>query len=251
MKSRQKNSPQTLRPHEEKRGAVLATLQGVQARAMGCSGSKPDVSDTSLGSAAEVTAASQQQHSPVRRDSKLVKLPSGGFASAQSPLFREYLELLGPGAPGSVSSIDADDALLVIDMQNDFIPADPVENPDGGRFGVAEGADIVQPIVQLIEHFVKCGGSVYATRDYHPHDHCSFLTQGPLSRALRARHRELKFYPPISRALAAGEQAGGKVAVAFKAMHETSTRLAVCHTTAAVTAASREEAGETRRGVFR
>ena len=29
-----------------------------------------------------------------------------------------------------------------------------------------------------------------------------------------------KFYPPISRALAAGRQAGGKVAVAFKAMHE-------------------------------
>ena len=221
VKSRQKNSPQTIRPHEEKRGAVLATLQGVQARAMGCSGSKPDVSDTSLGSAAEVTAASQQQHSPVRRDSKLVKLPSGGFASAQSPLFREYLELLGPGAPGSVSSIDADDALLVIDMQNDFIPADPVENPDGGRFGVAEGADIVQPIVQLIEHFVKCGGSVYATRDYHPHDHCSFLTQGgPFPAHCVQGTAGSKFYPPISRALAAGRQAGGKVAVAFKAMHE-------------------------------
>ena len=36
-----------------------------------------------------------------------------------------------------VAALGEGDALLVIDMQRDFVPQDAKANPDGGRFGVA------------------------------------------------------------------------------------------------------------------
>ena len=67
-----------------------------------------------------------------------------------SPLFSEYLKLLGevsletPGGP-----IGQDDALLIIDMQNDFVPKS-TDNPNGGKLGVAEGDAIEAPITEMI-----------------------------------------------------------------------------------------------------
>jgi nicotinamidase/pyrazinamidase len=54
------------------------------------------------------------------------------------------------------------DALLVIDLQPDFMP--------GGALAVAEGDQIVAPIAALMPQFV----TVVATQDWHPHDHISF-----------------------------------------------------------------------------
>jgi nicotinamidase/pyrazinamidase len=54
------------------------------------------------------------------------------------------------------------DALIVVDVQNDFCP--------GGALAVSEGDTIVPVINQLIEKF-----RVRAfTRDWHPPNHCSF-----------------------------------------------------------------------------
>lgn len=66
--------------------------------------------------------------------------------------------------------ITRDDVLIVVDMQNDFLP--------GGAFGVAEGNSTVPPISVLIQHFANFGCRVFATRDYHPADHCSFNSHG-------------------------------------------------------------------------
>ena len=44
----------------------------------------------------------------------------------------------------------------------------------GGAFGVAEGGNIAGLIRKLIMACAEAGGSVIATRDYHPADHCSF-----------------------------------------------------------------------------
>ncbi len=62
--------------------------------------------------------------------------------------------------------IRADDALVIVDVQHDFLP--------GGALGVAEGERIFAPITKLAPQFAR----VYATRDWHPADHSSFAQAG-------------------------------------------------------------------------
>jgi nicotinamidase/pyrazinamidase len=62
----------------------------------------------------------------------------------------------------SVDTITAQDALIVVDVQNDFMP--------GGSLGVDEG-DVVVP---LINRLVPLFEHVVYTRDWHPVDHVSF-----------------------------------------------------------------------------
>ncbi|MCX8124023.1 MAG: bifunctional nicotinamidase/pyrazinamidase [Spirochaetes bacterium] len=60
------------------------------------------------------------------------------------------------------------DALLVIDMQYDFIP--------GGLLPVVEGDTIVNPISHLMEQFFAKGATVVCTQDWHPKGHLSFAS---------------------------------------------------------------------------
>lgn len=66
--------------------------------------------------------------------------------------------------------LDEGDALLVIDMQVDFLP--------GGALGVADGQETIAPVNHLIELFAARGLPVFASRDWHPVGHCSFIEQG-------------------------------------------------------------------------
>jgi nicotinamidase/pyrazinamidase len=70
----------------------------------------------------------------------------------------------------SAIHLDGRDALLVIDMQVDFLP--------GGALGVAGGHEVAAPINHLIELFRAQGLPIFASRDWHPQDHCSFQAQG-------------------------------------------------------------------------
>jgi nicotinamidase/pyrazinamidase len=70
----------------------------------------------------------------------------------------------------SAIHLDKADALLIIDMQVDFLP--------GGALGVDSGHEVVAPINHLIELFHEQGLPIYASRDWHPEDHCSFAPQG-------------------------------------------------------------------------
>nr|WP_314542974.1 isochorismatase family protein [uncultured Massilia sp.] len=70
----------------------------------------------------------------------------------------------------SAIHLDKDDALLVIDMQVDFLP--------GGALGVAAGHEVIAPINHLIELYREQGLPVFASRDWHPDNHCSFADQG-------------------------------------------------------------------------
>lgn len=58
------------------------------------------------------------------------------------------------------------EALIVVDMQNDFCP--------GGALEVPEGDAVIEPINQLSARFPF----VVATRDWHPPNHQSFAEQG-------------------------------------------------------------------------
>jgi len=64
-----------------------------------------------------------------------------------------------PRAPG--------DALIVVDMQNDFLP--------GGSLAVAGGDAIIAPINRLGAAFAN----VVLTQDWHPADHVSFAANHP------------------------------------------------------------------------
>ena len=145
------------------------------------------------------------------------------FAASGSPLFKEYLQLLGVSRPDKLSGpITAQDALLVIDMQNDFVPHHNEDNPHGGRFGVPEGSHIVRPCIDLIHAFADAGAYVAATRDYHPADHASFIRQGgPFPPHCVQGTKGAELLQPIAKALAQEKwSAPDRVDIAFKAMHE-------------------------------
>jgi len=55
---------------------------------------------------------------------------------------------------------DPKQALLVIDVQNDFCP--------GGTLAVEKGDEVVAPLNQLIDRFLERGAPVYKSRDWHP-----------------------------------------------------------------------------------
>lgn len=72
--------------------------------------------------------------------------------------------------PDTSTSPRSGDALIVVDVQNDFLP--------GGNLAVAGGDEVVPVLNRYIEVFGNRGLPVYATRDWHPPDHCSFEEQG-------------------------------------------------------------------------
>ena len=63
-----------------------------------------------------------------------------------------------------------DDALIIVDVQNDFLP--------GGALAVPEGDTVIPVINRYIDLFLLAKRPVFASRDWHPTDHCSFQAQG-------------------------------------------------------------------------
>jgi nicotinamidase/pyrazinamidase len=64
----------------------------------------------------------------------------------------------------------AGDALLVVDVQNDFLP--------GGSLAVPRGDEVVPVLNRCLSLFARKELPIYASRDWHPVDHCSFKAQG-------------------------------------------------------------------------
>jgi nicotinamidase/pyrazinamidase len=62
------------------------------------------------------------------------------------------------------------DALIVVDVQNDFCP--------GGSLAVKGGAKVAQVISSTAQAFAARGAKVFATMDWHPAGHSSFREQG-------------------------------------------------------------------------
>lgn len=65
---------------------------------------------------------------------------------------------------------EADAALIVVDVQNDFCP--------GGALAVADGDAVVPVLNRWIDAFRRAGRPVVYTQDWHPADHLSFKEQG-------------------------------------------------------------------------
>lgn len=66
--------------------------------------------------------------------------------------------------------LSSGDALLVVDMQQDFCP--------GGALAVPEGDQVVPVLNAWLAKARSAGVPVYASRDWHPVGHVSFKEQG-------------------------------------------------------------------------
>lgn len=78
-------------------------------------------------------------------------------------------EALVQGSDGPID-LKAGDALVVVDVQQDFLP--------GGSLAVSGGDQVVPLLNRLIGAFTDRRLPVFATRDWHPPDHCSFRDRG-------------------------------------------------------------------------
>lgn len=80
--------------------------------------------------------------------------------------------------------------LIVVDVQNDFCP--------GGALPVAKGDEIIPKLNAVIQSFEHRGLPVFFTRDWHPKDHCSFVSQGGIWPAHCVKgSRGARFHPDL------------------------------------------------------
>jgi nicotinamidase/pyrazinamidase len=69
------------------------------------------------------------------------------------------------GVLGAIRAAPGRKALLVIDLQNDFLPGGPMAVPDG---------DAVIPIINELANNASLWSGVVASKDWHPANHVSF-----------------------------------------------------------------------------
>ena len=69
-----------------------------------------------------------------------------------------------------VEAVGPGDALLIVDVQNDFLP--------GGALAVPDGDAVVPVLNAYLAAARQAHLPVYASRDWHPPDHCSFRAHG-------------------------------------------------------------------------
>jgi nicotinamidase/pyrazinamidase len=83
------------------------------------------------------------------------------------------------------------DALLIVDVQIDFFP--------GGALGVPKGNSVVPIINEWLQAANEANIPIFASRDWHPPNHCSFIVQGGMwpSHCIR-NTRGAAFHPDIS-----------------------------------------------------
>lgn len=82
------------------------------------------------------------------------------------------LVVIAPRAGGLYNGgmLPISSALVVVDVQNDFLP--------GGALAVPGGDAVLEPLNRCLDAFAADGLPVFATRDWHPENHCSFRARG-------------------------------------------------------------------------
>jgi len=70
--------------------------------------------------------------------------------------------------PASRIKVTDKDALVIVDIQNDFLPS--------GALAVGGGDEIINPINSLAERFHSRGNTIVMTQDWHPQGHLSFAS---------------------------------------------------------------------------
>jgi len=87
-------------------------------------------------------------------------------------------------------SLKSDDALIVVDVQNDFCP--------GGALPIPRGDEVVPVANAWMRTAVAAGIPVYFSRDFHPREHPSFEEQGgPWPQHCIQDTRGAEFHPEL------------------------------------------------------
>jgi nicotinamidase/pyrazinamidase len=74
-------------------------------------------------------------------------------------------------AAESVVRLERGDALVIVDLQYDFLPPN-------GALAVPSGNEVIPVLNSYISLFNSRHLGIFATRDWHPANHCSFKTRG-------------------------------------------------------------------------
>lgn len=91
---------------------------------------------------------------------------------------------------GKSMQLKKGDALIVTDIQNDFLP--------GGALTVPNSEPIIALINLAIETFSTAELPIFITRDWHPENHISFTERGgPWKRHCVQNTRGSEFYPKL------------------------------------------------------
>jgi nicotinamidase/pyrazinamidase len=70
----------------------------------------------------------------------------------------------------AVSELSQHDALIIVDVQNDFCP--------GGALAVPNGDQVIPLLNDWVRQAVASNATIVASRDWHPPHHISFRDQG-------------------------------------------------------------------------
>jgi nicotinamidase/pyrazinamidase len=76
----------------------------------------------------------------------------------------------GPDQTDEERRMKSDEALLIVDVQNDFCPE--------GSLPVPEGDKVVPVLNEYIEYFAHSGSAIVASRDWHPERTSHFKSYG-------------------------------------------------------------------------
>jgi nicotinamidase/pyrazinamidase len=105
-----------------------------------------------------------------------IGLDTAGPPDAEA-IVAAWRRLGGPAAAARPGAADSGtpspregDALLLVDVQRDFLP--------GGALAVPGGERVLAPLARGVAAFVARALPVFASRDWHPADHCSFAAAG-------------------------------------------------------------------------
>jgi len=89
-----------------------------------------------------------------------------------------------------LKSMRGKDALIVVDVQNDFCP--------GGALAVRNGDDVVAVLNRYIEKFLEARLPIFATRDWHPEKTSHFNSYGgPWPTHCVQHSRGAEFHPGL------------------------------------------------------
>jgi nicotinamidase/pyrazinamidase len=86
------------------------------------------------------------------------------------------------------------DALLIVDLQNDFLP--------GGSLAVSAGDEIIPIVNRYVVLMQNRGIPVFASKDWHPQNHCSFTAQGGQWPAHCVENSPGAEFPPMLKSMA-------------------------------------------------
>jgi nicotinamidase/pyrazinamidase len=84
--------------------------------------------------------------------------------------YDEQKSAIGEGIMEKPFALQDGDALLVVDMQNCFLP--------GGNLAIPGSDRVIKPVNRMIRFFEHRGLPLAFSRDWHPADHVSFKEQG-------------------------------------------------------------------------